>query len=791
MSLFWQLRLTILLITLISFTGSLTISLFASQGYLEQQLQRKNIDSADSLAYSISHLNKDPAIIDVQVAALFDSGQYERITVSSLEGVVISERTQEAEETGIPGIPDWFAGLYPISVPPATAQISDTWMHYGMVSVAGNTRFAHQVLWDQAESLLLWFLVAGIACALAGMLILMRVNRPLGAMMEQAHAIMDRNFLTISEPHVSELRSIARAINDLIRRLHNRGVEEVERMESVHRLVNYDPVTGLANREHFMNRFLEILGGGNVPAPAVTVERRALPLVRSGEEITEVRPFEEVQETRAEQVAAAVMEETVPDTGADSGTAGERRDQKEAVQEEIAGEAAESETAEGEAAEAEEDDSTAAAQDGQDDDLAMLAEPDTGAAADSSPAGPGVPDSVKSGTLFLVRVNDLKGINHTLGRTAANELLREMSTILGKVAQEAWSGEEGDPLAARLNGSDFALVVPGASPARGPAQQLTTEFAELSRLYGNRISDLYHIGAVRYRHADQLGELLASADAALAAAERKGPNTWHAAPADADRAPPPALNIGDWRNIFDSALAEDRFTLALHPVIDPAGNLLHQEAMVRMQAQPNGGWLDAGDFVNIAARLQLVVPIDLIVIRHALVLLEKETGDLAIKLSAETITDAAAGHRIRELLRPHPERCRQLWLEVSEYGAFRNPEAMRDFCQSFGALGCRIGIDHFGGRIADAKAVTSLGLHYLKVDTSLVHGINQSRRNQRALQSLCASAHGAGMMMVASGVRTAAEQRTLVKLGFDGLAGPAVKPIPTGATARSVNDGAS
>src|SRR5688500_448646 len=232
MSLFWQLRLTILLITLISFTGSLTIGLFAAQGYLEQQLHRKNIDSANSLAYSISQLNKDPATIDVQVAAVFDSGQYERITVSSLEGAVIAERTQAPAETGIP---EWFTRIYPISAPPGTAQLSDTWMHYGVVTVAANAQFAHQVLWDQAESLFIWFLVAGLGCALAGMLILLRINRPLAAMMDQAHAIMDRNFLTISEPHISELRSIARATNDLIRRLHNRGVEEGERMESVHR----------------------------------------------------------------------------------------------------------------------------------------------------------------------------------------------------------------------------------------------------------------------------------------------------------------------------------------------------------------------------------------------------------------------------------------------------------------------------------------------------------------------------------------------------------------------------
>lgn len=776
MSLFWQLRLTILLITLISFTGSLTIGLFAAQGYLEQQLHRKNIDSANSLAYSISQLNKDPATIDVQVAAVFDSGQYERITVSSLEGAVIAERTQAPVETGIP---EWFTRIYPISAPPGTAQLSDTWMHYGVVTVAANAQFAHQVLWDQAESLFIWFLVAGLGCALAGMLILLRINRPLAAMMDQAHAIMDRNFLTISEPHISELRSIARATNDLIRRLHNRGVEEGERMESVHRLVNYDPVTGLANREHFMNRFLAILEGQTAPVPAGTIERRALPYMRESGGSAEIQAPQGVQGAPADDAATALTDEAAQNAGADPGAAVEPQDEKETAERgTVPGEGIASEGEGGEAIEAESGDITATASspDTQDD-LAVVMEADTDAPADAAAAARDVSEKVKSGILFLIRVNDLKGINHTLGRTAANELLREMSTILGKVAHAAWSDEEGDPLAARLNGSDFALVVPGATHASGPAQQLTAEFAELSRLYGNRISDLYHIGAVQYRRADRLGELLASADAALAAAERKGPNTWHAAPADADRAPPPALNIGDWRNIFDSALAEDRFTLARQPVVDPAGNLLHQEALVRMQAQPNGGWLDAGDFVSIAARLQLVSPLDLIVIRHALGMLEKEPGDLAITLSAETIADAAAGNRIREMLHPHPERCRRLWLEVSEYGAFRKPQVMKDFCQMFRALGCRIGIGHFGGRIAETEVLMSLGLHYLKVDASLVHGINQSRRNQRSLQSLCTSAHGAGMIVIASGVQTGAEQRTLVKLGFDGLSGPAVKQV--------------
>lgn len=740
MSLFRQLWLTVLLVTLVSFTGSLIVSLFTTQNYLEQQLHRKNIDSANSLAYSISQLNKDPVTIDLQVAALFDSGQYERITITSPDGRVMTERIQGEVETGAPG---WFTKLYPISAPPGVAQISDTWMTFGMLNVVSNARFAQEVLWHQAKSLLIWFLAAGLFCGLTGMLILRRVNEPLATMVEQADAITERRFLTIAEPRIPELRSIARATNDMIRRLHNRSVEEAARIESTRKLVNYDPVTGLANREHFMNRFLEILEGNSAAAPERNAEKTAPgqaegTVVKAGDK--DIQPEAEngtneaaIPRPRQEEVAARDGGSQMPGVAVQHDAAAGALPNTVATEQEAAV-----------------------------------------APAAAAEAGPVVADRMKSGILFLVRVNDLRGINQALGRTGANDLLREISTVVGNVAAAAWHGEPADPLAARLNGSDFALVVPGADQAGQPAQQLTAELSALSRRHEENITDLYHIGAVRYQHADMLGELLASADAALATAERKGANSWHAAPALADHTPP-ALNIGDWRHIFSNAFAEDRFELAFHPVAGRTGDMLHEEVRVRMQAQPNGGWLDAADFVSIAARLQLAASLDLTVIRHALDTLEKRSGDLAITLSAETIADSAATGRIMALLQPNPERCKRLWLEVPEYDAFRNPESVKDFCQRFRALGCRTGIGHLSRHVTETATLAGLGVDYLKVDASLVHGINQSRRNQKFLRLLCGAAHDADIIVMASGVQNEAEQKALLKLGFDGLAGPGLK----------------
>ena len=194
-----------------------------------------------------------------------------------------------------------------------------------------------------------------------------------------------------------------------------------------------------------------------------------------------------------------------------------------------------------------------------------------------------------------------------------------------------------------------------------------------------------------------------------------------------------------------------------------------------MQAQHNGGWLDAADFIAIAVCLNLTGMLDLTVIRHALDHLHSSPGDLAINLSIETVADWGFRNKLGELLRRHPDLCPRIWLEVTEYDAFRKFEAFQGFCDTFKEIGCHIGVDHVCHSAGELEKLAALGLDYFKVDASLVHRINQNRENQRRLKELYGMAQRTGIILIACGVQTEAEQKALVKLGFDGLTGAGIE----------------
>jgi EAL domain-containing protein (putative c-di-GMP-specific phosphodiesterase class I)/GGDEF domain-containing protein len=660
MSLFRQLWLAVILITLTSFSGSFAISMLSTQSYLERQLHRKNLESANSLGLSISQLSKDPATIGVQIAALFDTGQYESISITSPDGKIIAERVRERIDTTVP---EWFNDLFPISAEAGRAQISDNRMHFGVIKVVSHDRLAQQALWDQTGTMIIWYLMASIVSGLIGMLILRAIKQPVATMVGQAEAITERHFLTISEPRIPELRSIARATNDMVRRLHNRAIEETLQLEALNRRMNHDPVTGLANRVHFMNLLREAVDGENAA-------------------------------------------------------------RGEAQEEEIAGEAPPEKARE------------------------------------------------KNGFLFLVRIGNLEEINQKLGRGSTNGLLRQAGAIMDSI-----SAGIPDRVIGRLNGPDFALVLPNIDNAVQFLDRLTVELTALLSQTGSDSVGFCHIGAVRYRHGDKPREILASADAALATAQATAINTWYISSPPSASPSLLAASIGDWRHIFSDAVSGDRFKLVLYPVIDRAGAPLHQEAVARMQALQNGGWLAAGDFIPIASRLNLTGPLDLAIIRRALEYLQSSTGELAINVSAETISDWSFRNKLTELLRQKPDLCRRLWIEIPEYGVFRNFEAFRDFCRTFRELGGRIGVEHFGRHFSELQKLADLGLDYIKVDASFIRGINQNRDNQKLLKALCNLSHTIGIPVIALGVQNEVEWKALIKLGFDGMTGPGIENL--------------
>lgn len=266
-----QLWLAVIVSTVIAFAGSLLVSIWSAQGYLTQQLERKNGDVANSLALSMTQQEKDPVTIELQVTALFDTGYYQMISVADPFGKVISQRIQDKAEANVPS---WFVKSFPIKSKPGLAQISDGWKQYGTVTVISHTQFAYQVLWEQAGKLLLWFCLGGGSVGFLGMLALRAIGRSLNDVVNQAGAIGERRFITIAEPQTPELRALARAMNGMVERLRQMYSEAAARLEELLRRVNYDQLTGLPNRDYFMAYFNEQLGGQESARNGVLVVMR-------------------------------------------------------------------------------------------------------------------------------------------------------------------------------------------------------------------------------------------------------------------------------------------------------------------------------------------------------------------------------------------------------------------------------------------------------------------------------------------------------------------------------------
>lgn len=256
MSLFRQLMLAVLLSTLLSFMGSALVSLFSSRHYLEQQLILKNEDNASALALLMTQQSKDPVTMELYVTSLFDSGHYELIRVTDPKGKPIVERSSPSD-TG--DAPVWFSKLLPINPIPGHAQISDGWRQYGAIELRSQSKFAYGELWHGATSMAGWLLLAGAISGWIAALILKRLREPLGRVVEQARAICERRFSTIEEPKVPELKQLAFAMNTMVGRLKTMFEEEATRLEAVRREVNYDSVSGFANRVFFFSQLSELL----------------------------------------------------------------------------------------------------------------------------------------------------------------------------------------------------------------------------------------------------------------------------------------------------------------------------------------------------------------------------------------------------------------------------------------------------------------------------------------------------------------------------------------------------
>lgn len=282
MTLTKQLWLAIAAIMSFAFGISLLVSVWSAKNYLEEQLRLKNIDNANSLALSMSQVEKDPVLIELLVAAQFDIGHYRQIRLTSPSGDVMVERVSDVPTDGVP---DWFIRLIPLHADPGIAQVQSGWNQYGTLTVVSDDSYAYQALWKGNVRLLGWFMAGALLYGVIGTFILRAITRPLREVVAQAEAIGARRFHSVPEPRTHEFRSVVRAMNMLSDRVRSMLEEEAAQLEKLRRDAQYDDLTGLMNREHFIKKVQAALSDEHAALSGSLFILRLVDLIRMNREL--------------------------------------------------------------------------------------------------------------------------------------------------------------------------------------------------------------------------------------------------------------------------------------------------------------------------------------------------------------------------------------------------------------------------------------------------------------------------------------------------------------------------
>jgi diguanylate cyclase (GGDEF)-like protein len=372
-------------------------------------------------------------------------------------------------------------------------------------------------------------------------------------------------------------------------------------------------------------------------------------------------------------------------------------------------------------------------------------------------------DGSAGGAIVLVRLADLQGMNRKLGHAATDRLLQESAAAIVESARRAGSFEVG-----RLNGSDFAMVLPDVGSLREPAVDAAARLRNLLRAHDPTANAV--VGAVRWWHGAPLSSLLAAADQALARAEARGA---YAVELD-DTGDGLVLGEDAWRERLQSAVVNQRARLVEFPLVDMHGAVVHRECPLRLQLEEGGEMVPAAQWLPMARRTQLTSQIDLLAARLALTAIAADGMSRAVNVSPGSLMDSSFVPNLRALLSEHGGEAPGLWLEVAEEGAWRHIDLVRELVTQMHGCGARVGLEHAGERLTEASGLLEVGLDFVKLDASFVEGLSADHARRDHVAGAVRMLHGIGLKVYAEGVTTSEDANALSGCGLDGLTGPVV-----------------
>ena len=211
-----QLSISLLIFLLAVFIGSFLINVKLTREYVNEQLATHAQDTATSLGLSISPYVAEEGglpVAETMINAIFDSGYYQTILLTDLDGkpVIVRENPNKIDT-----VPTWFTNVVEVTPPTKETNLTDGWNMSGYLAVKSHPGLANEKLWESITQSAIMFSAAFVVAYIVLFFIIRAITKPLSIVISKITDIQQLEFSQIEyKPFTKELSFIVAAVNKL------------------------------------------------------------------------------------------------------------------------------------------------------------------------------------------------------------------------------------------------------------------------------------------------------------------------------------------------------------------------------------------------------------------------------------------------------------------------------------------------------------------------------------------------------------------------------------------------
>ena len=393
-------------------------------------------------------------------------------------------------------------------------------------------------------------------------------------------------------------------------------------------------------------------------------------------------------------------------------------------------------------------------------------------------------------SLLFLDLDRFKHINDTLGHDIGDLVLKEVADRLVGCVRET-------DTVSRLAGDEFVVLLADiveVEDATRVARRIIETLSEPYELKDHELRVTVSIGVSFYPSDGQDGtSLLEKADAAMYRAKMLGANRFEFY---REEMSVDARERLGFENELKQAVEREEFRVHYQPIVSmESGKVFGVEALVRWR-HPERGLLPPAEFIRVAEETGMIVLIGLSVLKEACAQIIRwrewwgpgSPLTVCVNLSARQLGHPDLVRDVARILRETGLGADGLLLEVSEAAIMEDAWASGSILGQLKDLGLQLAIDDFGTGYSSLPHLNRLSVDFLKIDRSLVNGLEVDPEKKIAATAMVSLAHALGLGVIGEGVETSPQFAHLKSIGCDLVQGHYLgEALPPDEAAKSIS----